>query len=110
MGNGGLMMLIDRNELILKVQRYGIMFGDEDATDEQRERYMIKMISDMPSVDAVEVVRCGKCCHFVPIEEEDEEEGVTILGVQGRCAIDGSYKTEDQYCSSGRRREENAAD
>ena len=42
---------IDGDALVLKVQRHGILLGDEDATDEERERYMLRLIASMPTLD-----------------------------------------------------------
>lgn len=43
--------LIDANALCLHIKRHGILLGDEDATDEQRERYMLRVVSEQPTID-----------------------------------------------------------
>lgn len=43
--------LIDADELSLAIRRYGILLNDEDATDEERERYMLRLIEKQPTID-----------------------------------------------------------
>lgn len=55
-------------------------------------------IDDMPTIDAVPVVRCGECIHHKPIYYCAEHKQTGWFG--------------DMFCSDGKRREEehNAAD
>ena len=57
-----------------------------------------------PTIDAVEVVRCKDCKMFAPCEEVD---GQTWTGF---CKYGQFHTDEDDFCSRGERREENATD
>lgn len=61
---------------------------------------LMAAIADVPSTDAVEPVRCGKCQHW----EEDEES----RGEYGECYCHGNKrrirKPADGYCDRGRAR------
>ncbi len=56
------------------------------------------LIDDAPSVDAVPVVRCGKCKHFRPYEgEEHKGDCAELVGLE-------SCVYEDDFCSYGERK------
>ena len=63
-------------------------------------------IDAMPTVDAVEVVRCGKCQYFNKrgYEEDNRQQGIPELD-SGWCPI--LYRTMQacNFCSYGERRE-----
>lgn len=91
-------------------------------------------INNMPSSDAVEVVRCRECIHFDPPHVENDGERIEYdelpkdafdplgtgfvnigygINVGGRCTIDYNigygvdkrvYRKESDYCSHGERR------
>ena len=57
------------------------------------------VVNDAPTVDAVPVVRCGKCKHFRPYEgEEHKGDCAELVGLES-CV----YK--DDFCSYGERKE-----
>lgn len=58
----------------------------------------IKILQKAPTVDAVEVVRCGDCKYF----------NFDIWS--GRCRYGGRRMDVDDYCSRGERREDDAID
>lgn len=62
-------------------------------------------IDNAPTVDAVEVVRCGKCCHFLNRANIDEDYAPVFS--DGIFGITGGHKEADNFCSCGKRREEN---
>ena len=51
----------------------------------------------LPAVDAVEVVRCGKCKHTDDVIYQDHEDQVW-------CQRAGYWKDNDWYCADGERR------
>lgn len=53
-------------------------------------------IDDMPTVDAVEVIRCGDCEHYVK-----SPFGHAKLGW---CKIDGKHRSREFYCAHADRR------
>ena len=58
------------------------------------------LIDDAPSVDAVPVVRCGKCKNFRPYEgEEHEGDCAELIGLE-------SCVYEDDFCSYGERKDD----
>ena len=58
------MRLIDADELRLHIQRHGILFGNEDATDEQRERYMLGVIEKQRTIDPESLRPKGQGCEY----------------------------------------------
>ena len=54
-----------------------------------------------PTVDAVEVVRCKNCVHFIPDEFLDHTEYPNDLEADGLCDNIDKYTDGDRYCSSG---------
>ena len=64
--------------------------------DEWHYGYSAKQIENAPTVDAVQVVRCGECKYW-------EEESTFCLNKEG-CY--GSETTADFFCADGERRTE----
>ena len=58
---------------------------------------LIKIISNFPTADVREVVRCNQCVHYT---------GLNKTGSLGRCNIHGLMSQEDYFCSWGERRED----
>ena len=82
---------IDREYLVDHI--HACMENDRLMLTATKEE-MLQMIADVPSADAVEVVRCGECKHMTP---------------DGRCmefADDGIRPSVEDFCSYGERREE----
>ena len=59
----------------------------------------MKIVEKIPAVDAVEVVRCGKCEYWK--KRFVNSKGFVI------CPASGMDITADDFCSYGERREEN---
>lgn len=60
---------------------------------------MLAAINNADTVDAVPVVRCGKCKHFRPYEgEEHKGDCAELVGLE-------SCVYEDDFCSYGERKE-----
>ena len=78
--------LIDRDELIDSL-------GVSDM-----EIFAKEVIGDAPTVDAVEVVRCKECKHYMLWEDSDDKK---------TCAksIGLMVSSPDDFCSYGERRE-----
>ena len=79
--------LVDANALLEKLKKtsryFTVKFDIEEA----------------PTVDAVEVVRCGKCKNFRPYEgEEHKGDCAELVGLE-------SCVYEDDFCSYGERKE-----
>lgn len=55
---------------------------------------------DGRTVDAVEVVRCKDCMMFCPQSDP----------IAQHCFVTGNIVSDDDFCSFGERREDNAAD
>ena len=78
--------LIDANAFLEKMKRTSRYFD------------VVFDVEDMPTVDAVEVVRCRECVGR-PFWEEDHN-GVPV------CLLSGLYvRSEDDFCSYGERKE-----
>lgn len=92
------MRLIDADAL-------GIGRCNPDAFPLQNRGYcagwngVISLLEQAPTVDAVEVVRCGNCIHW-------SYEDVNIYGKEyGTCKECLMDTEKDFYCASGERRE-----
>lgn len=87
--------LISADRLKLALER---IFGPSHSA-----AVLEQLIDIVPAVDAVEVVRCGKCKYYSRSEYTD----------RGYCDFDdglcGTVKN-DSFCSYGERREDNADD
>lgn len=86
--------LIRRDDAILAALNY-----DGDGNGQDASMDIAGSIGDIPSVDAVEVVRCGQCefRYYAP-------DG------SGHCRKKlGDWFTDDGFCSDGKRREDGDA-
>ena len=108
------MRLIDPEQI---TKMMSDLYISEDAVNMTRERQGLwvrfraieKAVSEMPTIDAVEVVRCKDCKH----RQEDEcpmffEEQIDIDegdGYYDTNHIFHDYTQDDGYCSWGERRE-----
>ena len=79
--------LIDANELIKEANADGA-YGYVDA----------KQIADAPTVDAVEVVRCREC-KFGSWDSEPDDAMVCVR------TNDGFWRSGNDFCSRGKRKE-----
>ena len=62
-----------------------------------------RVIDEAPTVDAVEVVRCKDCKHYVQFLQDNKERRCTIFSG----CYDRPYPTEpNDFCSYGERRTE----
>ena len=109
------MRLIDADALSVEVEKskhdnpHPAGFMRSNHVNEHE--HFLKMIYDAPTVDAVEVVRCGDC------EYKDELEGHLVCGDSMRAGmgVDAfeipTYYVDkiapDDFCSYGKRRKEN---
>ena len=85
------MDLIDRQELMTKLHR---MPGFEKTDSDKKMLYVEKsIIEQMPTVDAVEVVRCKDCKHISFVE-----------GGLALCTLHYIGRAYEDYCSEGERR------
>jgi hypothetical protein len=87
------MRLIDADALMRDIGET-VLFSvrpDRPSAEQRGARKVVNRIEAAPTVDAVEVVRCGECKHY---------------GTSG-CAMDAfSFDvTEESFCSYGERRE-----
>ena len=99
--------LISRSKLHTSLNREEIKVVD--GLQYLRADVVLAKISMAPSVDAVEVVRCRKCKHFVKYDDDYRDE----YGSDGYCdkiayIMDGYYRgaenrNADDFCSHGER-------
>ena len=61
-------------------------------------------VEEMPTVDAVEVVRCRKCKHWKP---SGSKAGNSFSDMEyiGGCEFTNYYRRESDFCSYGERKE-----
>lgn len=91
--------LIDANALMEEIKfEYDLNYG-EILTD---PRKFADMVEDSLTVDAVEVVRCKDCKHFVQGEPYDPCECMKWMVKFGV-----AYTTPDGYCHKAERKNEN---
>ena len=65
---------------------------------------LIDYLSEQPTVDAVEVVRCKDCEYSCPFTEEELKYPYRVG--EWHCAFWEAEMHEDDYCSCGVRRED----
>ena len=63
---------------------------------------IVQYIDNMPTVDAVEVVRCDQCRHFDAINNDDHGWCKLISDLPNGVSV----RYDDDYCSYGERRVE----
>ena len=90
------MRLIDADELKKHIMYTASLGGWLGETIEEIKKLAIKYIDLVPTIDAVEVVRCKDC-----IEAESEPYSRLL------CKASGRLVDNDDYCSWGRRRVRN---
>ena len=66
----------------------------------QEHDHFLNMIFNAPTVDAVEVVRCKDCVHWL-------ERDAYGMGKYHQCYITGHIPSKDHFCSYGERRTDN---
>ena len=82
---------------------------DADALLEKMKRTIryfdvVFDVEEMPTVDAVEVVRCRKCKHWKP---SGSKAGNSFSDMEyiGGCEFTNYYRSESDFCSYGERKE-----
>ena len=81
------MRLIDADKL--KQMRFSCGYNNDDELLVPF-RDVVRAIDQAPTVDAVEVVRCGDCAFY-----------------SRYCAFDDCVKPQDHYCAYGERKDDN---
>ena len=61
-------------------------------------------VEEMPTVDAVEVVRCRECVHWKPTGSK-AGNSFSDMEYIGGCEFTNYYRTESDFCSYGKREE-----
>ena len=93
--------LIDANKVFERANEVTFM----GFRAEERKKHFMDLVSEIlkqPTVDAVEVVRCKDCKHYVQFLRDEKECRCTIFSG----CYDRPYPTEpDDFCSYGERRE-----
>lgn len=69
---------------------------DAGLTFEDASERVKTWLDEVPSIDAVPVIRCKDCKWWT--KQEDS--------LQGRCALHGMYPTGEWFCANARREEE----
>ena len=62
---------------------------------------IIAAIAKMPTVDAVEVVRCKDCCHY---RKATDWDGESYYACHKRAAVLIMQMNKDDFCSYGERK------
>lgn len=88
------MALINREDLLAELD--GMVYTARDGSDVPRQvRMVVDAIRNAPVVDAVPVVRCGKCKWH-----ENEEPGMVYCP-----QIVGGWVSENFFCGFGKRKD-----
>ena len=97
--------LIDRQALDV------VAFTDRDGTFSDGIQWLLEYIDALPSVDAVEVVRCKDCIHYMPydwmfsevrLSESIDDYPQDEIG----CEWIDHHINPEGYCSYGERKEQ----
>ena len=93
--------LIDANALLEEIQFRRPVIDTETKIVADCVAIARKAIVNAPTVDAVEVVRCKDCKHYVQFLQDSKECRCTIFSG----CYDRPYPTDpDDFCSYGERR------
>lgn len=91
--------LISREALLQRIgEKLNVLRSCNDFKEAWGMKYAMVMIQNSPSVDAVEVVRCGEC-EF--IDDKCAHGIVCICDHGGMC---GTFVADTDFCSCGKRR------
>lgn len=91
---------IDTEELLKVPNVRKVCEYDETGEFISYKAVPVEAIENVPTVDAVEVVRCKDCRDYSP----------KSVVTPAYCTAYGAQKDEDDFCSWGERRKENAVD
>lgn len=98
--------LISRQELLGLIRDQAAKVKDDDPRQHAVLAYWQTVVEALPAVDAVPVVRCGECKYFLPHLIVDTD--------RGDCACYGvgtlRTKSKTDYCSKGRRENDNGTE
>jgi hypothetical protein len=95
------MRLIDADALLKKAPNVcKVTEYDETGCGISYLAVPVEAIKNAPTVDAVEVVRCKDCVDY---NKADRYQ-------YAHCRLCGSQREEDDFCSYGERRKQNATD
>lgn len=98
------MRLIDADVLFTDEQfeKYMKKILIEDGTGDVyiRPEDVVDMIMEAPTIDAVKVVRCVDCGHFIPNREPIETE----VNIYGECELTHSLAECFGYCDRSERK------
>ena len=73
-----------------------------DGVDSAECQIALDTISEAPTVDAVEVVRCKDCCHY---RKATDWDGESYYACHKRAAVLIMQMNKDDFCSYGERKE-----
>lgn len=90
--------LISRSAHIDKFKAEAKKIAANDKDFAQALMYVVTCLDAAPAVDAVEVVRCGECEHWMYI---NDDVGLCVVDVPD---IDGVVRNADFFCKYGERR------
>lgn len=93
--------LCDKDELIaaFNTSEYGKPEMAKEWTFPNK--LAVQIVEDMPEVDAVEVVRCKDCNHFI----DPDENAAKNADRSGWCQYNGCLTAVFDFCSRGERRD-----
>lgn len=87
------MRLIDADELLKKLEPYGLTRGFNLGGHSGTTEILMDIVKKQPTVDAVEVVRCKDCKRSYIYKQKNE--GMVY------CAIHGMSKNGNGFCEEG---------
>lgn len=93
------MRLIDADKFLAELTAYAPTEMVWDAGDVKHK------MAEMPTVDAVPVVRCGECKHSRALDRSDRYEDSFIDGCLWCMLGRGDGVLPDQFCDYGERKE-----
>ena len=91
------MAYIEDANLIEEIKSLKISVGGKDVFPDEAKESVLRVISEQPIADVVEVVRCKDCKHL-------DRKRFCVRGVDG---IGYKVVLPDDFCSYGERRTDN---
>lgn len=83
---------------------------DEEITERACWHWFNKIVEEADAIDAVEVVRCKDCEFCRDSFDPWTKTSVQVCGYVGFNPVQSSQVEDNDYCSRGKRREDNEID
>lgn len=99
--------LIDANEVL---ENLDVIRGCGPTDWDDGINAAIRLVENAPTIDAVQVIRCGECSHSRALDRTDPYEDSYVEGCLWCMLGRGDGVMPDEYCDYGERRNKHEDD